>query len=156
MDEQWYVVCTYHSLFIHSFELFLPLKVKVFVAQSCPTLCNHMDRSPPGSSIYNSPGKNTGVGCHFLTPGDLPNPGIEPRSPTLQTHSLVWVTMTPWTIDHQIPLSIDFSRQQHWSGLPFSFSRGSSRLRDWTQVSCVAGRFFIVWATRKMPLECCD
>ena len=29
-------------------------------------LCNSMDCSPPGSSLWNSPGKNTGVGCHFL------------------------------------------------------------------------------------------
>ena len=30
----------------------------------------------------------------------------------------------------------------------FPFSRASSKLRDWTQVSCIAGRFFISWATR--------
>ena len=30
---------------------------------------------------WNFPGKNTGVGCHFLLPGDLPNPGTEPVSP---------------------------------------------------------------------------
>ena len=37
------------------------------------------------------PGKNTGVGCHFPSPGDLPNPGIEPTSPgshALETDSL--------------------------------------------------------------------
>ena len=34
----------------------------------------------------------------------------------------------------------------------FSFSRGSSQLRDWTQVSRIAGKFFTVWATR----EACD
>jgi len=27
--------------------------------------------------------------------------------------------VTPWTVAHQAPLSIEFSRQQHWSGLPF-------------------------------------
>ena len=44
-----------------------------------------MDCNPPGSSVcWNSPGKNTGVGFHILLPpGDLPNPGIELRSPTL-------------------------------------------------------------------------
>ena len=37
------------------------------VAQSCPTLYNSMDCSPPGSSVHgDSPGKNTGVGCHAL------------------------------------------------------------------------------------------
>ena len=34
--------------------------------QSCPTLCDPIDSSPPGSSVPGSPGKNTGVGCHFL------------------------------------------------------------------------------------------
>ena len=33
--------------------------------------------------------KNTGMGCHSLTPGDLPDPGIEPGSPTLQVDSLL-------------------------------------------------------------------
>ena len=35
--------------------------------QSCPTLCNPMDCSSPGSSVHgDSAGKNTGVGCYFL------------------------------------------------------------------------------------------
>ena len=65
------------------------------VAQSCLTLCDLMDCSLPGSSVPgDSPGKNTGVGCHALlqdlpNPGDLPIPGIEPRSPALQADSLL-------------------------------------------------------------------
>ena len=39
-------------------------------------------------SPWNSPVQNTGVGSLSLTPGDIPNPGIEPRSPTLQANSL--------------------------------------------------------------------
>ena len=63
--------------------------VKVSVAQSCPTLCDPMDCSPPGFSVHrDSPGKNTGVGCQSFLPRDLPNPGIEPRSPALQMNSL--------------------------------------------------------------------
>ena len=34
--------------------------------QLCPTLCDPRDSSPPGSRPWDSPGKNTGVGCHFL------------------------------------------------------------------------------------------
>ena len=49
--------------------------------------CYSMDYSPPDSSVHgDSPGKNTGVGCPL--PEDLPNPGIEPRSSTLQADSL--------------------------------------------------------------------
>ena len=39
-------------------------------------------------SPWNSPGQDTGVGSQFPSPADLPNPGIEPRSPTLQADSL--------------------------------------------------------------------
>ena len=49
------------------------------VAQSCPTLCNPMDCSPPGSSVHGySPGKNTGVGCHVLLQGIFPTQGLNP------------------------------------------------------------------------------
>ena len=45
-------------------------------AQSCPTLCAPMDCSLPDSSVYgDSPGKNTGVGCHFLLQGIFPTSG---------------------------------------------------------------------------------
>ena len=52
----------------------LAKKIKIWVAaavakslQSCPTLCDPRDSSPPGSPRpWDSPGKNTGVGCHFL------------------------------------------------------------------------------------------
>ena len=58
-------------------------------AQSCPTLCNPMDCSLPGSSVHvDSPGKNTGVGCQ-APPGDIPNPGTKPRSPILQVDSIL-------------------------------------------------------------------
>ena len=65
------------------------------VAQSCPTLCNPMDCSLPGSSVH----------------------GI------FQARVLEWVAI--------------------------SFSRGSSRPRDWTQVSRIVGRHFTIWATRE-------
>ena len=49
------------------------------VAQSCPTLCDPMDCSLPGSSVHaDSPGKNTGVGCHALLQGIFPTQGLNP------------------------------------------------------------------------------
>ena len=56
--------------------------MNAFCAQSCLTLCNPMDCSPPGPLCpWVFPGKNTGVGLPFPSPGDLPNPEIEPMSP---------------------------------------------------------------------------
>ena len=36
----------------------------------------------------------------------------------LSRFSRVWLSVTPWTVAHQAPLSIEFSRQEYWSGLP--------------------------------------
>ena len=75
-------------------------------------------------------------GLPFPPPGDLRNPGIEPRSPELQADSLpseppgkvkvkvkslsrVRLFVTPWTVAYQAPLSMRFSRQEYWSGLLF-------------------------------------
>ena len=45
--------------------------------QSSQTLCDSMDCSPPGSSVHgDSPGKNTGVGCHALLQGIFPTQGL--------------------------------------------------------------------------------
>ena len=59
-----------------------------WVTQSCSTLGNPMDCSPPGSSVHgDSPGKTTGVGCHALLQGIFPtqgwNPGLQLCRPIL-------------------------------------------------------------------------
>ena len=49
------------------------IKMLRLVAQLCPTLCNPMDCNLPGSSVHaESPGKNTGVGCHAVLQGIFP------------------------------------------------------------------------------------
>ena len=75
--------------------------------QSCPTLCDPIDGSPPGSRPWDSPGKNTGVGCHFLL-----------QCMKVKSLNRVWLFTTPWTVVCQTSLSMGFSRQEHWSGLP--------------------------------------
>ena len=52
------------------------------VAQSCPTLCDPMDYSPPGSSVHgDSLGKNPGVRCHALLQEIFPTQGSNPGLP---------------------------------------------------------------------------
>ena len=47
------------------------------VTELCPTLCDPMDCSPPGSSVQGeTPGKNTRVGCHAFLQGVFPTPGL--------------------------------------------------------------------------------
>ena len=56
--------------------------------------------------------------------------------------SCVWLFATPWTVAHWAPLSMGFSRQEHWSGLPCLPSGEPSQPRDQIQVSCIQVDFY--------------
>ena len=60
-----------------------------------------------------------------------------------------WLFATPWTVACQAPLSMGIlqARILEWVAMPYA--RGSFQPRDRTQVSCIAGGFFTVWATRE-------
>ena len=58
---------------------------------------------------WDSPGKNTGVGCHFL---------LQCIKVKVKSLSRVQLLATPWTAAYQAPLSMGFSRQEYWSGVP--------------------------------------
>ena len=60
---------------------------------------------------WDSPGKNTGVGCHFL----LQSMKVKSKVKSL---SRVQLLATSWTAAYQAPLSMGFSRQEYWSGVP--------------------------------------
>ena len=60
----------------------------MLIDQSCETLCDPMDYSPPGSSAHTIPQARILGGLPFPSPGNLPDPEIEPRSPALQEDSL--------------------------------------------------------------------
>ena len=62
------------------------------------------------SRPWDSPGKNTGVGCHFL----LQCTKVKSESEVAQSCPTL---ATPWTAAYQAPLSMGFSRQEYWSGL---------------------------------------
>ena len=105
------------------------------IAQLCLTLCDPQDCSLPSSSAHgDSTGKNTRVGCHALPLGDLPTQGLNPSLPHCR-----WILYhlshqgSPWILE--------------WVAYPFS--RGLSRPRNRTGVSCIAGGFFTSWATRE-------
>ena len=75
--------------------------------QSCPTLSDPIDGSPPGSRPWDSSGKNTGVRCHCLL-----------QCVKVKSLSCVRLLATPWTAAYQAPPSMGFSRQEYWSGVP--------------------------------------
>ena len=63
---------------------------------------------------WDSPGKNTGVGCHCLL-----------QCMKVQSLSRVQLLATPWTAAYQAPPSMGYSRQEHWSGVPYVIKRVS-------------------------------
>ena len=82
------------------------LKVKVNVTQLCPTLCNPMDYTIHG--IFQA---RILEWMPFPSPGDLPNPGVEPRSPTLQADSLPSeLPGKPTTEEEELPNPIKFNK----------------------------------------------
>ena len=67
------------------------------VAQSCPTLCNSMDCSPPGSSVYGISQARILQWVSFPSPRDLPDSGIEPGSPECLLHrTQILVPLSHW------------------------------------------------------------
>jgi len=66
--------------------------------------------------------------------------------------SCVQLLATSWTETHQAPLSVGFSRQEYWSGLPFPSPGDSSQPKDWTPIpciSCIGKQILYHWATYK-------
>ena len=115
--------------------------------QSCPTLCDPIDSSPPGSAV----------------------PGI------LQARTLEWVAIsfsnawkwkvkvkslsrvrllaTPWIAAHQAPPSMGFSRQEYWSGVPLpSLTGEDSRLFMENCWTCVSNLHQIFVAINSLPI----
>ena len=90
--------------------------------QSCPTLCDPIDVWKPTRlpCPWDSPGKNTGVGCHFL----LQCMKVKSEGKSLSHARLL---ATPWTAAYQAPPSMGFSRQEYWSGVPLPSPNGNVR-----------------------------
>ena len=109
--------------------------VLCLITQSCLTFCVPMDCILPGFSVHgDSLGKNTGVGCHALFHGICPTQGWKPDLPYCR-----WIL---YCLSHQ-----GSQRILEWVAYPFL--RRSSRPRNWTRVSCSAGIFFTIGATRE-------
>ena len=108
------------------------------VAQPCPTLWDPMNGSPQGSSVrVDSPGKNTGVGCHTLLQGIFPtqrsNPGFS---------SCRWIL---YHLSHENIGVGDYPMDM----FAILCSRGASPPRNRTEIFKTAGRFLTSWATRE-------
>ena len=118
---------------------------------------------------WDFPGKDTGVGGHFLLQGIFPTQGSNPG--LLHYRQILYqlsykgkgkkseVAQSCLTLCDPVDCSLQGSsvhgilqaRILEWVAI--SFSRGSSWPRDRTRVSCIAGRCFTLWATREAPCQ---
>ena len=82
--------------------------------QSCPTLCDPIDGRPPGSAV-------TGIlQARILERVAISFSNAWKWKVKVKSLSPLWLLATPWTAAYQVPLSMGFSRQEYWSGLPLS------------------------------------
>ena len=90
--------------------------------QSCPTLCNPRDGSPPGSAV---PGILQARTLEWVA---VSFSNAWKWKVKVKSLSRVWLLVTPWTAAHQAPPSMGFSRQEYWSGVPLpSLIYGSTK-----------------------------
>ena len=101
----------------------MPLSAQVYCAhhaaaaaakslQSCPTLCDPIDSSPLGSSVSGI------LQARILEWVAISFSNAWKRKMKGKSLSSVRLLVTPWTAAYQAPLSMGFSRQEYWSGMP--------------------------------------
>ena len=104
---------------LKSRDIALPIKVRIVKATIFPALLLLLSRfsrvrlcaTPEMAAHQASPGKNTGVGCHFL----LQYMKVKSESKVTQ---LCPTLSDPMDCSYQAPPSMGFSRQEYWSGVP--------------------------------------
>ena len=120
---------------INDLELEAVKSLSMKVAQSCLTLCDPMDYSPPGFSLHGI------LQARILEWVAIPfsRRSSQPREKT-RVSCIAGIFFTIWTTREA---------QDILAWVAYSFSRGSSQPRSWTRVSWIAGGFFTSWVTRE-------
>ena len=96
--------------------------------QSCPTLCDPTDGSPPGSAI---PGILQARTLEWVA---ISFSNAWKWKVKVKSLSCVWLLATPWTAAYQALPSMGFSRQEYWSGVPLSSPITSFLLLLWVSL----------------------
>ena len=100
---------------VQTFDMYLLLLTAAKSLQSCPTLCDPIDGSPPGSPV---PGI---LQARTLEWAAISFSNVSKSKVKVKSLSHVQLFTTPWTAAYQAPLPMGFSRQGYWSGLPLPY-----------------------------------
>ena len=104
--------------------------------QSCPTLCDPIDGSPPGSTV---PGI---LQARTLEWAAISFSNVWKWKVKVKSLSRVRPLAIPWTAAHQAPPSMGFSRQEYWSGVPLPSPKWEHSIHE----------FFVVDLTLMMAM----
>ena len=128
------------------FLVFIQVAAAAKSHQSCPTLCDPIDGSPPGSPL---PGILQARTLEWVS-----NSFSNTWKVKVKSLSPVGLLVTPWTAAYQVPPSMGFSRQEYWSGVPvpsplYRLPRFNPWTRSWDHssgpVTAVSPRLLPHW-----------
>ena len=89
----------------------------------------------------------------FLRDGNTRSPYLAPEKPVCRSRSNDWLFATPRTVARQGLLSMEFSRQEYWSEVPFPPPGNLPNSVIELRLYCIAGRFFTIWAIREVHMQ---
>ena len=95
-----------------AWDLYIHTAAAAKSPQSCPTLCDPIDGSPPGFPV---PGSLQARTLEWVV---ISFSNVWKWKGKVKSFSDVRLFVTPWTAAHQAPPSMGFSRQEYWSGVP--------------------------------------
>ena len=110
--------------------------------QLCPTLCDPIDGSPPGSTV---PGIRQARTLEWVA---ISFSSAWKWKVKVKSLSRVWLLVTPWTAAHQAPPSMGFSRQEYWSGVRWL---GCNKNENIARLCIGLG-----YKSRNPPRPCCE
>ena len=140
LNCSWFTVCIgmqlyMHIFFIHKYSFSDSFSLSGHfrsVTQSCPTLCDPMNCSMPGVTVHHQLPEFTQTHVHYrllqnieyilcARSRSLPFSALTFAFLCMHVQSLSHIQLfgTPWTVAHQVPLSMGFPRQEYWVGCHF-------------------------------------
>ena len=128
-------------------SVFLPSTTTTKSLQSCPTLCDPIDCSPPGSPV---PGILQARTLEWVA---ISFSNARKWKVKVKSLSRVQPAVTPWTATFHAPSSMGFSRQEYWSGVPLPSPVSPSRVSLTRKISFLSTFPWLSWQTQVLLSE---
>ena len=137
------IIASIHSCSQHSFigwtgpAAVFELLANAKSLQSCPTLCDPIDGSPPGSPV---PGILQARTLEWIA---ISFSNARKWKVKVKSLSRIWLLATPWTAAYQAPPSMGYSRQEYWSAVPLPSPKKLPKVHEIHEQN-IESNFFMV------------